>query len=118
MKKAQARARRGLKTKALIAQSTGPRLVVFRSGSHIYSQISIREAQGDRVLVSCSTIDKAVRENLKGTKTEQAYEVGKVLAERAKALDLVSVAFDRSGYKYHGRVKALATGARDGGLDF
>lgn len=118
MKKAQARARRGLKTKAVIAQSNRPRLVVFRSGVHIYAHITVREAQGDRVLAACSTVDKTVRQNLKGTKTEQAYAVGQVLAERAKASGLASVAFDRSGYKYHGRVKALATGARDGGLDF
>lgn len=118
MKKEQARARRGLKTKAMIRQSNRPRLVVYRSGVHIYSQIMIREENGDRVLASCSTLDKTLRETLKGNKCEQAYEVGKLLALRAKELKVIDVAFDRAGYKYHGRVKALATGAREAGLNF
>lgn len=118
MSKEQARARRGLKTKAVIRHSNRPRLVVYRSGSHIYSQIMVREESGDRVLVSCSTVDKALRSTLKGNKCEQAYEVGKLLALRAKESNVIDVAFDRAGYKYHGRVKALATGAREAGLNF
>ena len=118
MTKQQARTRRGLKTKVLIRQSNRPRLVVHRSGSHIYSQIIVRGEQGDRVLVSCSTRDKALRLTLKGNKCEQAYEVGQLLGVRAKEQQLVDVAFDRAGYKYHGRVKALANGAREAGLNF
>lgn len=118
MNKEQARARRGLKTKAVIRHSNRPRLVVYRSGSHIYSQITVREETGDRVVASCSTLDKALRQTLKGNKCEQAYEVGKLLALRAKELQIIDVAFDRAGYKYHGRVKALATGAREAGLNF
>jgi large subunit ribosomal protein L18 len=118
MRKQQARARRGLKTKAVIRHSTRPRLVVYRSGVHIYSQIIVREEKGDRVLVSCSTLDKALRLTLKGNKSEQAYEVGKLLGLRAKEQQIIDVAFDRAGYKYHGRVKALASGAREAGLNF
>jgi len=118
MRKEQARARRGLKTKAVIRQSGRPRLVVYRSGLHIYSQILVRDENGDKVLVSCSTLDKTLRETLKGNKCEKAYEVGKLLALRAQDLKIIDVAFDRAGYKYHGRVKALATGAREAGLNF
>ena len=118
MNKEQARIRRGLKTKAVIRNSKRPRLVVTRSGMNIYAQIIVPGEQGDLVIVSCSTLDKSVRESLTGTKSEKAYQVGKVLAERAKEKNLVDVAFDRSGYKYHGRVKALAHGAREAGLNF
>lgn len=118
MRKQQARARRGLKTKAVIRHSTRPRLVVYRSGVHIYSQIIVQGEKGDHVLVSCSTLDKALRLTLKGNKCEQAHEVGKLLGLRAKEKQIIDVAFDRAGYKYHGRVKALATGAREAGLNF
>ena len=70
------------------------------------------------VKVSASTIDKELRTKLKGSKKEQAFQVGKLLAKRAKELKIVEVAFDRAGYKFHGRVKALADGARDAGLIF
>jgi large subunit ribosomal protein L18 len=118
MTKQESRTRRGLKAKAVIRHSNRPRLVVHRSGAHIYSQIIIREEKGDRVLASCSTLDKALRPTLKGNKCEQAHEVGKLLASRAKECEVIDVAFDRAGYKYHGRVKALATGAREAGLNF
>ncbi|RMF38525.1 MAG: 50S ribosomal protein L18, partial [Chloroflexi bacterium] len=85
--------------------------------SHIYAQI-IDDTVG-HTLASASTIDREVREHVAGlTKTEQARIVGRVLAERALAKGITKVAFDRGGYKYHGRVKALAEGAREGGLDF
>lgn len=118
MNKVQSRARRGLKTKAIIRLSSRPRLVVFKSGSHIYSQIVISGPAGDEVLVSSSTVDKEIRSTLSGNKSDQALEVGKILAKRAKNIEIVDVAFDRAGYKYHGRVKALADGAREGGLNF
>ena len=69
-------------------------------------------------MATASTIDKELRKTLSGTKKERAFEVGKLLAKRASEKNIVQVAFDRAGYKYHGRVKALADGARDGGLDF
>jgi len=118
MNKSKSRARRGLKSKAIIRQSGRPRLVVFRSSSHIYSQIIIGGMSGDRVLASSSTADKEVRANLTGNKTEQAAQVGRLLAERAKKAQIVDVAFDRAGFKYHGRVKALAESAREAGLNF
>ncbi|MDI9819602.1 MULTISPECIES: 50S ribosomal protein L18 [unclassified Legionella] len=118
MNKQKARIRRGLKAKAILRHSNKPRLVVYRSGSHIYSQIIVRDEKGDRVVVSSSTLDKELKSSLKGTKVEQAQQVGKLLGERAKAKQVINVAFDRAGYKYHGRVKALADGAREAGLDF
>lgn len=117
-KKIKARLRRSLKTKAILKKSARPRLVVFRSGQHIYAQLVVSHQKGDKVLVSSSSIDKEIKPTVKGTKVEQAYLVGKTLAERAKSQDIESVAFDRSGYKYHGRVKALADGAREAGLIF
>lgn len=118
MNKHQSRNRRGLKTKAIIRHSKRARLSVFRSGSHIYSQIIVGGELGDRVLVSASTVDKELKLTLTGNKCEQANQVGKLLANRAKEINLCDVAFDRAGYKYHGRVKALADGAREAGLNF
>lgn len=118
MNKYKSRTRRGLKTKAILRYSTRPRLVVHRSASHIYSQIVVRSEKGDKVLVSASTLDKELKPKMTGTKVEQAQLVGKLLGERAKANKIVEVSFDRAGYKYHGRVKALAEGAREAGLNF
>ncbi len=118
MSKLQARTRRGLKAKALLRYTPRPRLVVYRSGKNIYCQIVTRGEKGDQVLVSASTIDKEIKSNLSGTKVDQARKVGALLAERAKAKEIVQVAFDRAGYRYHGRVKSLAEGAREAGLDF
>lgn len=118
MNKQNARKRRGLKTKAIIRQSTRPRLTVYRSSVHIYSQIIVAGEKGDTVIVAASTLDNELKATLKGNKCEQAQQVGKLLAKRAKEKDLKDVAFDRAGYKYHGRVKALAEGAREAGLNF
>ena len=118
MNKFHARARRGLKTKAIIRHSNRPRLVVYRSSVHIYSQIVVAGENGDTVIVSSSTLDTELKANLSGTKSEQAAQVGKLLAIRAKEKNVTDVAFDRAGYKYHGRVKALADGAREAGLNF
>jgi large subunit ribosomal protein L18 len=94
-----------------------PRLNVFRSLKHIYAQV-VDDTVGE-TLTSASTIDNGVRDQLAGlTKTEQAQVVGKVVAERALAKGIDKVVFDRGGYKYHGRVKALAEAAREAGLDF
>jgi large subunit ribosomal protein L18 len=94
-----------------------PRLNVFRSLNAIYAQV-IDDEDG-KTLVSASTLDKELRGKTKGkNKTEQAKLVGEAIAERAKANGISTVVFDRGGYKYIGRVKALAEGAREGGLEF
>jgi large subunit ribosomal protein L18 len=90
-----------------------PRLAIFRSNKSIYAQV-IDDIAGN-TLVSASSRDTAIA---KATKSEMAKEVGKLLAERAKAAGINAIVFDRGGYQYHGRVKALADGAREGGLDF
>lgn len=94
-----------------------PRLNIFRSLSNIYAQV-IDDSAG-RTLVSASTVDKEIAKQVEGkSKIESAKIIGKVLAERAKDAGISSVVFDRGGYKYHGRVAALAEGAREGGLEF
>ena len=119
MNKQNSRIRRGLKAKALIRKSGRARLVVYRSGLHIYSQIIQADALGDKILVACSTVDKELRAKLTDkSKVEQASLVGELLGKRASEKGITQVAFDRAGYKYHGRVKALAEGAREAGLDF
>ena len=93
------------------------RLSVFRSSRHIYAQI-IDDAAG-RTLAAASTLDAGLKPNLKtGANTEAASAVGKLLAERAKAAGVERVVFDRGAYLFHGRIKALADAAREGGLDF
>lgn len=116
MNKYDSRRRRSLKTKAIQKFSERPRLVVHRSGSHTYCQIVARGKKGDEVLVSSSTLE--IKANLSGTKVEQAQQVGKLLGEKAKAKKIKEVCFDRAGYRYHGRVKALAEAAREAGLIF
>ena len=98
--------------------STGrPRLCVYRSLGHIYAQL-IDDNTG-KTLVSASSVDKETKKNLKGGGNIAAAKViGKAVAERAKAAGVVKVVFDRGGYKYHGRVKALADAAREAGLQF
>ncbi len=94
-----------------------PRLNVFRSLNHIYAQV-IDDVSGHTV-VSASTLDPEIREALVGkTKTEKAKEVGRLVAKRALEQGIKQVVFDRGGYKFHGRVKALADAAREAGLDF
>ncbi len=110
--------RRGRTRGAIRRKAAGrPRLSVFRSGRHIYAQI-IDDVQG-RTLASASTVDKEMRGSLKtGADKDAAVAVGKRIAERATAAGVSAVVFDRGGYKYHGRVKALADAAREGGLQF
>ena len=117
MNKKIARLRRARKTRARIADLKMVRLCVFRPNSHIYAQII--SAEGDKVLTSASTVEAEVRSSLKsGGNTEAAAVVGKRIAEKAKAMGIEKVAFDRSGFQYHGRVKALAEAARENGLSF
>ncbi len=108
-----ARVRRALRKVA----SGRPRLSVHRSSEHIYAQV-IDDAEG-RTLAAASTLEKDLRESLKtGADKAAAEAVGKLVAERAKAAGVTAVVFDRGSYLFHGRVKALADGAREGGLDF
>jgi large subunit ribosomal protein L18 len=117
MNKKDARARRSRKTRLRIAEQRANRLVVGRSNCHIYAQIVA--PTGDKVLASASTLEKEVRKDLKnGGNKAAASIVGKRIAAKAKAAAIETVAFDRSGFKYHGRVKALAEAAREGGLKF
>ena len=117
MNKKEARVRRARKTRIRIAEQRATRLVVGRSNSHIYAQIV--GPTGDKVLVSASTLAADVRKDLKnGGNTAAATVIGKRIAERAKAAGIEAVAFDRAGFRFHGRVKALADAAREGGLKF
>ena len=115
--KNQARLRRARQTRTKIAELKAVRLTVHRSGSHIYAQVI--DPSGATVLVSASTVEPDVRKTLKnGGNVKAAAEVGKRIAEKATKLGIESVAFDRSGYRFHGRVKALAQAAREAGLKF
>ena len=111
------RRRRRVRTALKARSGSRPRLSVHRSGKHIYAQI-IDDKLG-RTLASASTIEKAMREGMKtGADKDAATAVGKLVAERAIAAGVTEVVFDRGPYLYHGRVKALADGAREGGLSF
>lgn len=118
MDKRKARQRRARRTRATIARRRVHRLSVNRSPRHIYAQVF--EPDGSRVLAAASTLDKEVRERLEGGggNVAAASAVGQAIAERARKVGIGRVAFDRSGYKYHGRVKALAEAAREHGLQF
>jgi|SRR5690625_5169323 len=117
MDKRKSRTRRAGATRRKIRQLREHRLAVHRSNLHIYANIISPE--GDRVLVSASTVEPEVREQLdKGSNIEAAAYIGKRVAEKAKAAGIERVAFDRSGFRYHGRVKALADAAREAGLKF
>lgn len=111
------RLRRARKTRAKIAELKVTRLSVHRTNTHIYAQI-IAET-GDKVIVSASTVEADVRKKVKnGGNVEAAALIGKRIAEKAVKAGVTTVAFDRSGYKYHGRIKALADAARENGLSF
>lgn len=111
------RLRRARKTRAKIAELKATRLSVHRSNGHIYAQII--SAAGDTVIASASTLEAEVRKDVKnGGNVAAAAIIGKRIAEKAKAAGVTTVAFDRSGYKYHGRIKALADAARENGLSF
>ena len=117
MDKKASRLRRSRRARAKIKELGANRLCIFRTPRHIYAQIIA--PNGSEVLASASTVDKVVRAEVKNTgNKEAAVAVGKAIAERAKAAGISQVAFDRSGFMYHGRVKALADAAREGGLEF
>lgn len=115
-KKVQARKRRSLRARMKIRELGAHRLTVHRTPRHIYAQIITSDNQ---VLASSSTLAKHLKDQVKtGGNIEAAKLVGKDIAEKAKAANITSVAFDRSGFKFHGRVKALADSAREFGLEF
>jgi large subunit ribosomal protein L18 len=117
MDKKQSRLRRARQTRIRIAEQNAVRLCVHRSNCHIYAQI-ISDG-GGKVLATASTVESAVRKDApNGGNIKAAQIIGKLIAERAKAAGIETVAFDRSGFRYHGRVKALADAAREGGLKF
>ncbi|WP_252177317.1 50S ribosomal protein L18 [Endozoicomonas sp. 4G] len=113
--KNSARLRRARRARMKMRELGANRLSVHRTPRHIYAQVVAPE--GDKVLASASTVEKELRGEATGN-VEAAKKVGALVAERAKAAGVAKVAFDRSGYKYHGRVKALADAAREAGLEF
>ena len=117
MDKKTARLRRAKKTRSHIRRLGVPRLTVHRSGRHIYAQVIA--AEGGNVIAAASTVQKDLRTGLSSTSNKDAAKaVGKAVAEKAVAAGISDVAFDRSGYRYHGRVAELADAAREGGLKF
>jgi len=121
MDKKESRLRRARQTRAKIAELGVNRLAVHRTNLHIYANII--SGDGKRVLVSASTVEPEVRKELAsqsgaGGNTDAAVLIGKRVAEKAKSAGIESVAFDRSGFRYHGRIKALADAAREAGLKF
>lgn len=113
--KKQGRMRRARRARAKIQELGAVRLSVHRTPQHIYAQLL--SGSGDRVLASASTLDATLRSGKTGN-SDAARSVGILIAERAKQAGVTRIAFDRSGFKYHGRVKALADAAREGGLEF
>lgn len=112
-----ARLRRAKSTRSHIRELGVARLSVLRTGQHLYAQVFT--ADGSKVIAAANTLQADVKEGLKnGKNSDAAVKVGKLIAERAKAAGIEKVAFDRSGYRYHGRIKALADAAREGGLQF
>jgi len=110
------RLRRSKKTRVKIYLSERHRLCVFRSNQHIYAQII--DMTGSKILTSASTLESSIREHLvSGSNVKAAEFIGKVIAERSLALGIDTLAFDRSGYKFHGRVQALAEAARKSGIN-
>lgn len=117
MDKKTARIRRARRARATIRELGVYRLCVHRTPRHIYAQVIAPD--GGRVLASASTVERQLRDQVSVTgNADAAAAVGRVIAEKAKAAGVSKVAFDRSGFKYHGRVKALADAAREGGLEF
>lgn len=115
--KKEARLRRARQTRAKIAELKVARLAIHRSNEHIYAQVI--DASGAKVIAAASTVEKEIRGQIKSGGTVAAAQlIGKRIAEKAKAQGVSKVAFDRSGFRFHGRVKALADAAREAGLQF
>ena len=113
--KRDSRLRRARRSRVKMRELRAVRLTVHRTPRHMYAQVIT--AEGDKVLASASTLDKELRSGATGN-ADAATSVGTLIAVRAKAAGVTAVAFDRSGFRYHGRVKALADAAREGGLEF
>jgi len=118
MDKKQSRLRRSKKARAKIRKLGVPRLSVHRTPRHIYAQVIVEDTNGDKIVAAASSLDKQLQGKLNETKTKTAELVGALVAERAKKSGIERVAFDRSGFKFHGRVKTLADAARAAGLQF
>lgn len=117
MEKNTSRMKRALKLRSKIKKSGASRLTIHKTSQHIYAQLL--SVDGKTTLASASTVNAAIRASLKNTSNiEAAIAVGKEIAQKALAVGVIQVAFDRSGFKYHGRVKALADAAREAGLQF
>ncbi len=117
LNKNEARLRRSRKTRARIAEQKAIRLAIHRTNLHIYAQVI--SADGGKILASASTLEAEIRKSIgNGGNATAAAAVGKRIAEKAKLAGVTAVAFDRSGHKYHGRIKALADAARENGLQF
>ncbi|MDH5182667.1 MAG: 50S ribosomal protein L18 [Gammaproteobacteria bacterium] len=117
MDKKQSRLRRARRTRAKISELRMARLTVHRTPRHIYAQVIAED--GNKVVAAISTVQGEMRGSVKYTgNSDAAAAVGKAIAEQAKAAGITRVAFDRSGFKYHGRIKALADAARENGLEF
>ncbi len=117
MDKKKARLRRAARGRDQIRRDGAHRLCVFKTSQHIYAQVIAPDS--DKILAAASTVEAEVRKNVKYTgNKDAAVAVGKSIAEKAKAAGIEAVAFDRSGFKYHGRIKALADSARENGLKF
>lgn len=117
MNKKETRLRRATRTRRKIRELEAVRLCVHKTPRHMYAQVTTSD--GAKTLAYASTLDKGLRSKLKSTgDVEAAKEVGKLIAERAREAGIQNVAFDRSGYAYHGRIKALADAAREAGLEF
>lgn len=113
--KKSARLRRARRSRMKMRELSVVRLSIHRTPRHIYAQII--DSKGDKVLAAASTVEKELRGSATGN-VDAAVKVGALIGERSKAAGVLKVAFDRSGYKYHGRVKALADAARESGLEF
>jgi large subunit ribosomal protein L18 len=117
MNKKISRVRRSRKTRLKIRELEVMRLCVFKTPRHMYAQVTT--ADGSKTLVTASTLDKDLKKTVKHTgNIDAAKEVGKLVAKRALEAGIQAVAFDRSGFRFHGRIKALADSAREGGLEF
>ena len=117
MNKKASRLKRATKSRSKIAKLSIPRLTVFRTSKHIYAQVI--DQTGSTVIASASTLNKEIKSEVDYSgNVDAAAAVGRIIAEKAKAKGVERVAFDRSGFKYHGRVKALAESARESGLQF
>jgi len=117
LNKKETRIRRGRRTRAKIKELEVHRLSVFRTPRHVYAQII--GPDGSTTVASASTLDKVIRSSVRNTgNVEAATAVGKLIGEKGKAAGITRIAFDRSGFRYHGRVKALAEAAREIGLEF